>query len=216
MMKLSRKEREQAQKLDAIIDAAIKVFYSKGFDNAKMEDVASQAEYSKGSLYFYFKSKNELCLAIVNRSLNHLTQSFDNILQTEATGIDKIAQIVEAFINFRTKKPDYYQSIISFRNHHQNCDNESDYMKANILLNQEINTIFISMLEAGKKDGTIKTTIDSQMTANCLWGNLSGLLPGFLLNDETNTNYSSFDLLRYWYNLILQGLAISDLTNLKK
>lgn len=213
MKKLSRKEKEQMQKLDAIIDAAVSVFFNKGFDNATMDDVAVQAEYSKGSLYFYFKSKNELCLAIVNRSLNLLRQTFEDILKNESPGITKLAQLVEAFINFRLDYPEYYQSIISFRNHHQNCDNNTDYMIANQQLNKEINDLITNMISTGIQDKSIRPAIHAQMTAYSLWGNLSGLLPGFLLSEETNAEFSSVDLLKYWYKLILMGLTNTELTN---
>ena len=43
-----------------ILEAASEVFSQKGFDNARMEDIAEQTGLSKGSLYLYFKSKDDL------------------------------------------------------------------------------------------------------------------------------------------------------------
>lgn len=64
-----RKEREKEQRRLDIIDAAERIFFSKGFDNASMQDIADESELSKGTLYLYFSSKNELCMAIIVRSL---------------------------------------------------------------------------------------------------------------------------------------------------
>ena len=52
-----RKEREKLQRREDIIDAAEKVFFKKDLDSATMDDVANEAELSKGTLYIYFKSK---------------------------------------------------------------------------------------------------------------------------------------------------------------
>jgi AcrR family transcriptional regulator len=60
-----RRLREKKQRVEDILDAAEQVFFSKGFDSSTMDDVADEAEFSKGALYNYFKSKNELCVGIV-------------------------------------------------------------------------------------------------------------------------------------------------------
>jgi AcrR family transcriptional regulator len=50
-----------------IIDSAIKVFTRKGFTDARMDDVAAESDVSKGLLYWYFKSKEEVIIAIADR-----------------------------------------------------------------------------------------------------------------------------------------------------
>ena len=52
-----RKEREKLQRREDILNAAERVFFSKGHKNSTMDDVAEEAELSKGTLYLYFKSK---------------------------------------------------------------------------------------------------------------------------------------------------------------
>jgi AcrR family transcriptional regulator len=50
-----------------ILDAAEGVFTRKGFDEARMDDIAGKTGLSKGTLYLYFKSKDDLILAILDR-----------------------------------------------------------------------------------------------------------------------------------------------------
>jgi AcrR family transcriptional regulator len=50
-----------------ILDAAEDVFTQKGFDDARMDDIAEQTGLSKGTLYLYFKSKDDLIIAILDR-----------------------------------------------------------------------------------------------------------------------------------------------------
>ncbi|MEA3416551.1 MAG: TetR/AcrR family transcriptional regulator [Thermodesulfobacteriota bacterium] len=67
-----RKERERERRRQQIMIAAKKVFSFKGFNKATMEDIASEAELSPGTLYLYFKNKDELCASLSLRILQYL------------------------------------------------------------------------------------------------------------------------------------------------
>jgi AcrR family transcriptional regulator len=62
-----------------IIKAAEDVFSKKGFDEARMDDIAEETGLSKGTLYLYFKSKDELIIAILDRIFQREFQAFGNI-----------------------------------------------------------------------------------------------------------------------------------------
>jgi AcrR family transcriptional regulator len=53
-----------------IIEAAVSVFAREGFDKARMDDIADKAGLSKGALYWYFKSKDAIILAILDSMFN--------------------------------------------------------------------------------------------------------------------------------------------------
>ncbi|MBU2521304.1 MAG: TetR/AcrR family transcriptional regulator [Proteobacteria bacterium] len=67
-----RKERERGRRRQQIMIAAKRVFSLKGFNKATMEDIANEAELSPGTLYLYFKNKDELCVSLSLRILQYL------------------------------------------------------------------------------------------------------------------------------------------------
>jgi AcrR family transcriptional regulator len=67
-----RKEREKERRRQQIIIAAKRVFSGKGFNKATMEDIAKEAELSPGTLYLYFKNKEELYASLSLRILQYL------------------------------------------------------------------------------------------------------------------------------------------------
>ncbi len=70
-----RSDREQRRRLEnreAILHAAEAVILRKGFSDASMDDVAAEAQFSKATLYRYFKSKSELMLDIIIHFLDDL------------------------------------------------------------------------------------------------------------------------------------------------
>ena len=62
-----RREREGNARLDAILAAAETVFARDGYQQARMEDIAATAELAKGTLYYYFKSKDEIFGRLLER-----------------------------------------------------------------------------------------------------------------------------------------------------
>lgn len=63
---MSPKPDVSEQRRAQIIEAAMKVFSREGFHKARMEDIAEEAELSKGALYWYFKSKDKIISAILS------------------------------------------------------------------------------------------------------------------------------------------------------
>ncbi|MEO8168159.1 MAG: helix-turn-helix domain-containing protein, partial [bacterium] len=57
---IERKEREKEHRREDIIAAAQKIFFEKGLPSATMDEIAEAAELSKGTLYLYYKSKEDL------------------------------------------------------------------------------------------------------------------------------------------------------------
>lgn len=65
----ARKRRKEARPQE-LLDAALEVFVERGFAASKMEDVASRAGVSKGTVYLYFPSKEELLKAVIRHNLS--------------------------------------------------------------------------------------------------------------------------------------------------
>lgn len=74
-----RKERERERRRQQIMVAAKRVFSDKGFSRATMEDIANEAELSPGTLYLYFKNKDELYASLSLRILQYLTIRLEHV-----------------------------------------------------------------------------------------------------------------------------------------
>lgn len=92
-----RKERERERRRQQIIVAAKRVFSEKGFNKATMEDIAREAELSPGTLYLYFKNKEELYASLSLRILQFLQIRLKHVHRE--TGSDpekKLSLLVDA------------------------------------------------------------------------------------------------------------------------
>ncbi len=64
---MSPREDVSEERKEQILDAATEVFAQKGFDKARMDDIVEETGLSKGALYWYFKSKDDIIFAIMDR-----------------------------------------------------------------------------------------------------------------------------------------------------
>ena len=104
-----------------IMNAAEEVFMQKGFDNARMDDIAEETGLSKGTLYLYYKSKNDLIIAILDRIFQREFRAFENIdlsnvSATETMGLftDTVANDIKIFLRLM---PIAYEFLaLAFRN----------------------------------------------------------------------------------------------------
>lgn len=78
-----------------ILNAAEDVFTKKGFDEARMDDIAEETGLSKGSLYNYFKSKDDLIIAILDRIFQHEFKVFESLDLTSMSATDAIWSFAE-------------------------------------------------------------------------------------------------------------------------
>ena len=92
-----RKEREKERRRQQIMVAAKRVFSDRGFNKATMEDIAQEAELSPGTLYLYFKNKEELYASLSLRILQYLLIRVEHVNEEKDSGPeDKLKSLVDA------------------------------------------------------------------------------------------------------------------------
>ena len=95
-----RKQRERERRRQQIIVAAKRVFSEKGYSKSTMEDIAREAELSPGTLYLYFKNKDELYASLSLRILQYLNIRLEDVKKEKDIETRlKIAAIKEALFD---------------------------------------------------------------------------------------------------------------------
>lgn len=105
-----RKQREKAQRREDILNAAEKLFFSRGYDNVSMDEIANEVELNKATLYLYFKDKESLYFAVVNRGIKILrAMVVEEVKSAQASGL-KGGGISMACGKFIQEYPDYLRA----------------------------------------------------------------------------------------------------------
>jgi AcrR family transcriptional regulator len=108
-----RKEREKERRRQQILVAAKRVFSSKGLDGATIDDIAGEAELSAGTLYLYFKSKDELCASLAIRLLQYFVVRIDHLVkEAQLNAGDKIVALKHALFDIYEFDPQLFKRLI--------------------------------------------------------------------------------------------------------
>ena len=86
-------------KESSILDAAEKTFAEVGFDGAKVSDIARAASVAEGTVYLYYKNKQDLLAGVVGRFWTQLTQGAEAAIQPEATTREQLEQLGRYHLN---------------------------------------------------------------------------------------------------------------------
>lgn len=82
---------------------AAKLFHSKGYLQTTMDDITTAARFSKGGIYHYFSSKDEILFFVLDRYLNLILQDLENDLQEMGAAREKIQYIISRHIRLYTE-----------------------------------------------------------------------------------------------------------------
>ena len=89
-------DRRRAEKRDRIIDAAVDVFAARGFHQARVSDIAKRAGVADGTIYLYFKNKDDLLLSIFEEKMDELLDGLHAALADLTDPVER----VRAFARF--------------------------------------------------------------------------------------------------------------------
>jgi AcrR family transcriptional regulator len=191
-----RKEREKGQRKEDILDAAQKVFFDKGLQATTMEEIAEQAELSKGTLYLYYNSKEDLYLSVMMRGMQILNQMFESCVAKGSNTAGTVIGLMETFFEFSQKQPKYFRMSNFFQNpefHKQISDQVRVEVQS---LNEKIWSLVIGVLQRGIIEGALMPDLNATETAVILWSNASSLLMRIDTESEIWKSMRQIDLLR--------------------
>lgn len=171
-----RKEREKARRRNEIIDAAEEIFFKKGIESATMDEVAEQAELSKGTLYLYFNSKEELHFAINLRAMAILKRSFLSAYVPAQSGLENIRNIGFAYIEFAERHADHFHALMYF----ETKDTEHFLLEnvhyRNMISEVNPMDVFMEVIRKGISDGSVRSDLKVHILAHNLWAMTTGIL----------------------------------------
>ena len=186
-----RKEREKLKRRNDIIDAAEKVFFSRGFESATMDEIAEMAELSKGTLYLYFKSKEDLQFAIFMRGSDILMKRMKDNLSADSTGYQRLLELADSFIRFSREERNYFSLFMYYESSRMEALN-IDQDQLQIYLKEDSPLALVThQVIRGIQDGSLRDDLSAEVFSATLWSQMLGVL--IVLNNKADL-YEIFNL----------------------
>lgn len=111
MSTLARREREKRQRRNEILEAAEAVFSEKGFKGTTMQEISERVELSKGTIYLYFKSKEELYLSVCVKGVAEFGEDLEAAARKAGSLEEIIRAVYMAYIDHSLEKPAIFRVL---------------------------------------------------------------------------------------------------------
>jgi len=183
---------------EIIIAAATTLFSRFGLDKTTMEDIAKAAKKGKSSLYYYFKSKEQVFAEVIKNEIDGLKAAIIEATEQEDDPYYKFRKFVYTRLNYLNEKADQYTTIHDeYLKHHAFIENlTADFS------NWEISTIK-NIVEYGREKGLFEVT-DPVNISRAIFFALKGLEYPWTIDMTRKEIKKSVDVL---VDVLLKGIS---------
>lgn len=192
-----------------ILDAAQKLFVQKGVRQTTMDDIAKAADYSKSTIYVYFKSKEEIYHYIIYEHMCRLKDMTLDCVEKNGTFEECYHEICSGLVNYYEQYPLYFVSIMGNISVDEQDLQESEILRQIYNVGEEINDIMAGLFEKGMKENYLCKGVDILPAVFTLWASLGSLITmayekeAYLLK-RMHMDRTAF--LRYGFQLLLDSV----------
>jgi len=203
-----RKQREYEKRKNLILTTAQELFSRSGFVGVTLDDIAAKIEFSKGTIYSHFDSKEEIFAQILLAQLNNLLGMLQESARSSQTADEGIMRCLQAYMQFYQQNPEYFQLLFL-------VDIYSNRYRIPEPLLEEIQTQKIAcllefqrVLARGIAARELQKRHSAKELAFVLWGMLNGILQ---LGASHQVREEELDpLIKLALDIVMQGLKIPE------
>jgi AcrR family transcriptional regulator len=143
-----RKEQEKEDLRRKVITAATELFREENYGAVSMRKIAKRVEYSVGTLYLYYKDKDELFLAVQSAAFEQAF-TFINALSGKDDPLERLQELGERYVRFGMKNPDLYR-LMFMMEHPMDAMEEGDPWHSGIALHNLLTSLVKECVAAGR------------------------------------------------------------------
>ena len=163
-------------KKELIINAAIKVFADKGFYTANVADVAKEAGVADGTIYLYFKNKDDLLISLFETKMEEILLRFSSLLDSTRNAEEKLRQFIHLY--FQMIEEDQNLAEVFQVELRQSSKFLKDYHNQKFI---DFLNLIGDILHQGQSDGQFKTDINIHTMKLIIFGALDELARQWIL-----------------------------------
>ena len=184
---------------DQIMNAAQFVVASKGYDQARMDDIVEKAQLSKGAIYWYYKSKKDIYLSLIDYWFNEYSAGVLKSLEDKDSSSEQLKSLFDYFVDQFDKNPDTFKIMVEFW---RTSGLDVDFNNKLQEIYSQFLEYIIDIIKNGIDSGEFKE-VDPRITALSILINIEGI-HWFTLFDKSGVE--AHEYINTISNFILNGL----------
>ncbi len=206
-----RRKRERENRKNAILKAARKLFLEKGFKTVTVESIARKAELSKGSIYLYYNSKEEIYTQILLSDIDKFHNHIADLLQNPSNASEALVRLADIYVDFFLNERELFRILMTFMLHTTDMNLPQDLNKQIIKTTNRTIGIIEEIFNYGIERGEFPATINVRQNRNAIWGMLNGVISLYLfIGNETKRAEVIHSTIRAGLNTYIRGILIMN------
>lgn len=200
-MSLRRANREDKRR--RIIDAAVEVFADKGFFGARVSEIAERAGVADGTIYLYFKSKDEILISLFEEKMAEILERFVNMLSEVHDTEEKMRRYIIEHLTLVAEQPRLMQVLtVELRQSARFMKDYAPHAFAKYL------ALVGSILEEGQKKGVFRKNLEPSIFRRALFGAIDEISLEWVLRGKEASLPSPVVVGEQISEFILRGLRV--------
>ena len=176
--KLDNVNRESGKK-QRILNSAINIFGEKGFQNATIAEISKDAGIGDATIYEYFKSKEDLLLAIPVEITKELIPQINDHMMGIKGAFNKLRKFIWWWLNYIEKNPGYGSIVLLELKTNKKFVSTEAYQAA-----RNFYKIVLDIIKEGQEEGTIKKEMNIFLARSLCFGAIEHIVIRWLLKDR--------------------------------
>lgn len=189
-------------KYNQIIDAAVIVIAENGYHYAQVSKIAKQAGVADGTIYLYFKNKEDLLISLFQEKMGQFILKIEQVIAGKSNAIEKLYALVE--MHFRQLAADQHLALVTQLELRQS--NKDLRLKINEVLKGYLK-ILDEILTKGKENGEFQQDLDVRLARQMVFGMLDETVTNWVMNEQ---KYDLVDLTTPVHKLLVNGLGVKS------
>lgn len=199
-----RKLLEKENRRESILAAAENVMTSHGVHGLNIDLIAQETQLAKGTIYLYFKSKEEILATLTLKARLLLFKAFKQAIQAHEKPIDQLKSIVYANYNLFKNNP-LQHDLVSLYEANSQLTETVDLQSAS----DDITKLVVEIAQKAKEDGSLNPVINPLHFTICMWGMTIGIHQMIKIrgkNIQESLNISEQELLESYVQILENGM----------
>lgn len=172
------------RKRESLLESALKCFGEKGYHSTTMDDIVAYSKTSKGLIYNYFKSKEELYIALMQERTKRTFEKIDEHFKHCTTSTEKIKELFKMYREITLTEE--WRHLI--RVHMEFWINSARHEHLqNIMIDRykkQYLEFIIEIIEQGKKSGEFKEDVQADLVSSLFWAYIDGICLHYSVVEE--------------------------------
>ncbi|HUH67278.1 MAG TPA: TetR/AcrR family transcriptional regulator [Syntrophales bacterium] len=201
-----RRIREKENRKSAILKAARKLFFDKGYKSVSVESIARKAELSKGAVYLYFKSKDEIYSQILLDDIDKFHKKVADLFEGGGSASEMLLRMSSFYVDFFLRDRELFRILMTFMLQ-ANHSNLPEDLQNHIIKSTNKTIVMEKILQHGIDTGEFPPSVNVRQCRNALWGLLNGIISLYIfVGPETKRDDLIRATVRESLDIFIKGL----------